>query len=319
MKTYAFSPSDPVRRNITSREQGLIYLYDVEVKKFLFTSQLFVYEYPVAVRHGFSEDHAALGHPQEENEFLKEMLRRKRLRYSMRRSKAAIYDLAKSNEFDWFCTWTFDRIMVDRFDYDDCSRCLSYWLDQMRRQYPDFRYVIVSELHSGKTSDQDVFGNYAFHFHGLVGGVPDQELYFYRMNETRELFSFESFRWGINSASRIEDPVRAANYIGKYVTKDLTLDVRGQKKYWRSRNLKMPEVKRYGVFRPDEHPDIEKLQHDERFLYGKIVPHGTGRCLIAEMTGDQDLDEILGSLHVLPADPAWINGKYRAADIFDDM
>lgn len=326
---YYYDPLDPhpVRKDMLVRENGIIYYYDVVLKRFLDTYQVFMYSYPVFVRSGLSPDHDSGYVPPEENALLQEAKRKKRLLYSQRRSKSAIYDLAKNNRFDWFCTWSFDGYMIDRFDYAECSHFLGDWLDRMRRKYPELRYVIVPELHTGKDSKTDHFGNYAFHFHGLVGGVPDDEFYFYKIDPKtkRDLYSFESFIYGVNSASKIEDPLKSANYIGKYVTKELTLDIRRQKRYWRSNNLQLPELRRYLALNRDcfcgYEYDVEKIgqvmEENNKCLYQKIFSRGDRKCLIMECSYDTDPMDVVGFMQPRDPDPHWVNMNY--VDVSDEM
>ena len=78
---------------------------------------------------------------------------------SRNRAKNMIYDYARTNDFEYFVTMTFNPDKVDSFNYVACSQKLSDWLKNLRRRVaPDIRYLFVPELHkSGR-----------YHFHGIL-------------------------------------------------------------------------------------------------------------------------------------------------------
>lgn len=73
-----------------------------------------------------------------------------------RRAKTAVFDLALSNDFQWFVTLTLDRTKVNRYDVTEVTRKLNNWLDNHVRR-SGLRYVLVPELHKDS----------AIHFHGF--------------------------------------------------------------------------------------------------------------------------------------------------------
>lgn len=82
------------------------------------------------------------------------------LQRSRRRARAAIADLAYSNDFRYFVTFTLDAAKVNRYDVREVTRKLTYWLDNRVRRV-GLRYVLVPELHKDG----------AVHFHGLINDV----------------------------------------------------------------------------------------------------------------------------------------------------
>lgn len=83
------------------------------------------------------------------------------LRASMRRSKKQIYYLARSNVWEWFVTLTLDGKKIDRYDFENASKKVRKWFENIkRRKAPDLYYLIVPEQHKDG----------AWHFHGLLGG-----------------------------------------------------------------------------------------------------------------------------------------------------
>ena len=76
---------------------------------------------------------------------------------SKRRAKAAVRDLARSNSFKYFVTFTLDAAEVNRYDVGAVTKKLNAWL--RNRVYRDgLMYVLVPEYHKDG----------AIHFHGLV-------------------------------------------------------------------------------------------------------------------------------------------------------
>lgn len=155
---------------------------------------------------------------------------------NMRRAVQTVYNIAKSNDFRWFVTFTFNPDMVDSFDYDACVAVLRRWMDCNRKR--GLMWLIVPEQHkSGR-----------YHFHALVSG--DLKLVNAVNPRTgmpmldksgRPIYNVGDYDWGFTTATEIGDSKRTASYIAKYLAKDITVP-KGRKRYWAS----------YGLQRPDE-------------------------------------------------------------------
>lgn len=153
---------------------------------------------------------------------------------STNRAKNMIYDYARSNDFEWFVTMTFNPEKVDSFDYSACSRKLSDWIKNVRRRYsPDIRYLFVPELHkSGR-----------YHFHGLLGEIGTLPLVDSgKRDHDQVIYNIDNYKLGFTTATKILDKQRTATYIGKYITKELSGHIRGKKRYWNSKNLMTPKI-----------------------------------------------------------------------------
>ncbi len=152
---------------------------------------------------------------------------------SQNRAKNKIYDYARSNDFEWFVTMTFNPLLVDSFDYTECSKKLSQWLNNIKKRYaPNLRYLFVPELHkSGR-----------YHFHGLIGDIGNIELVSSgKFSPNGDIiYNIENYKYGFTTATRIKDKRRTSTYIGKYITKELSGHIKGKKHYWVSRNLNLP-------------------------------------------------------------------------------
>ena len=84
------------------------------------------------------------------------------------RTKQTIFELSKCNKWDFFVTFTFNRDLVDSSDYDLCIKTVSKWCNNVKqRKAPNFKYVIVPELHADRIH---------YHFHGVFSDVGDLRL-----------------------------------------------------------------------------------------------------------------------------------------------
>lgn len=159
----------------------------------------------------------------------------KSLHNSLVRSKQAIYDISRANIWDYFVTLTFNEKAVDRYDYTDCTKKLSKWLNNMKnRSNPDFKYIVVPERHK----------DCAFHFHGLFAHCDGLDITDsgHTDKKGKPIYNIGKYRLGFTTATRVENNSAVTKYITKYTTKDLIEHTKGKKKYWASRNCDRPVV-----------------------------------------------------------------------------
>jgi len=88
---------------------------------------------------------------------LSDMADNDNLNRAKRRARIAVRDLAYSNEFTHFVTFTLDASKVDRYDINAVVKKLNTWLDNRVRRN-GLKYVLVPELHKDG----------AVHFHGFI-------------------------------------------------------------------------------------------------------------------------------------------------------
>ena len=154
---------------------------------------------------------------------------------SLHRSKTLVHDLVLCNNFDYFCTFTFNPDKIDRFNYARCSYAMRVWLHhQSDRSFSfgkKFHYLIIPEQHKSG----------AWHFHalisGYVGSLHDSN---HKSASGRPIFNITSFRSGFTTAVKIDDREAVSNYITKYITKDFIKSF-NKKRFFCSRGLKRPE------------------------------------------------------------------------------
>lgn len=159
---------------------------------------------------------------------------------SLRRTKDTIRDIALENDFDLFCTFTFDKTKHDRYNYDHCKYVLETWLATQRnkRNSPNLRYLVVPELHKDG----------AIHFHALLGGFNGVLKPSGKKVQGRPIYNFSGYRGGFSTACFIDNKEAVAHYITKYITKDF-LNQYGRKRYFCSRYLNRPKrsVNKYSL------------------------------------------------------------------------
>lgn len=151
---------------------------------------------------------------------------------SLNRTKCAIRDIVLCNDFDLFCTFTFDPDKIEnRYNLMNCWHKLDRWLSHQRdRSDGELQYLIVPEQHKSG----------AWHFHGLIshfnGVLRDSG---HKSASGRPIYNITSFRSGFTTAVPIDSREAVANYVTKYITKDFVKTF-NQRRFFCSRNLVRP-------------------------------------------------------------------------------
>lgn len=153
---------------------------------------------------------------------------------SLSRTKVLVRDLVLCNDFELFCTFTFNPDKVDSFSLSKCWTKMSTWLhhqrDNSRELGKEFKYLIIPEKHkSGR-----------WHFHALISGytstLKDTKL---KTITLRPIYNITSFRSGFTTAVVIDSKEAVSNYVTKYITKDFITSF-NQRRFFCSRNLIRP-------------------------------------------------------------------------------
>lgn len=173
---------------------------------------------------------------------------------NIRRAKTTIRDIILCNRFSLFCTFTFNKNMVDRSNVREVKKAMERFFKRLRDKYDKslkFDYVIVPELHADGVS---------VHFHALFSNYPGSLSIAVNkktgkpvMQNGRNVFNVDDFHYGYSSAVLIEQSptshAKVAQYVTKYITKDMPT-WQGKKRFWVSRGLNRP-VKRINDVRFD--------------------------------------------------------------------
>ena len=134
---------------------------------------------------------------------------------SVNRSKNNLYRIARSNDWDYFITITFDREQTDSSDYREVVKKITKWLNNMQqRGSAKMKYLIVPEFHKDGIH---------YHFHGLLANCDNLNLvdsgHIDKMGE--KIYNISNWKYGFTTAVKIKDNGKVTSYIGKYITKDL--------------------------------------------------------------------------------------------------
>lgn len=172
-------------------------------------------------------------------------------RNSLDRTKTKLADIVLCNGFNGFATFTFNN---RRTDIDYCKYRIHNWLNNQQHHFGRFGYVIVPEFHKDLQ---------ALHFHALFqdftgklndSGIKKNNLKIYNLN----------WKNGFTTYTKIRSKKRTANYVKKYITKDMPV-FSNKKRYWCSQGLKRPKV--YYNLDIINNPFIKtKLEFENNFL-----------------------------------------------------
>lgn len=155
------------------------------------------------------------------------------LRRSASRAKQKIYEISRNEIWEWFVTLTLSPQKVDRFNYGECCKKVSQWLNNLRKKCPDLKYIVVPEEHEK--------GGY--HFHGLFSGISEDMISYsghdhYKTGD--KIYNLASYKFGWSTMTKVKNNEACVKYLTKYITKDLIQSTKGRKKYWVSRNVERP-------------------------------------------------------------------------------
>ncbi|MEA4912722.1 MAG: hypothetical protein VB092_08965 [Oscillospiraceae bacterium] len=220
---------------------------------------------------------------------------------ALSRARRYIVDIILSNEFEYFCTFTFKPDKVDRFDLNACFKMLSQYFHNYKTKFAsDFKFLIVPEFHKDG----------AVHFHGCCSGfaagdliIPDKVLK--RVGDEVQLVPNTKgyLRWlrydknmGIFNCSPIKNNNAAAFYIVKYITKNMKQIPKGTHLYSCSRGLNRPELvvdeDYLSLMAPvcyeSDFVKIGYTRYDDYFLLDEyeLMPEWMKQCERAEQLGN---------------------------------
>ena len=165
---------------------------------------------------------------------------------SINRSIQTVYKYAQANSWQFFITLTFKRdAKVYVYNYADCVKKITKWLNNQRCKCPDLKYLVVPEMHKDG----------AFHFHGLIancdgltfsdsGRVEIGNKAYKRTKENQHfptIYNMDNWKYGYSTATTVVSSCKSASYICKYITKDLIQGIGKRRRFYPSNNLDLPE------------------------------------------------------------------------------
>lgn len=131
------------------------------------------------------------------------------------RSKQMLYDYARSNDWEWFCTFTTSHNIlkykgINRYDEKTVLQSIMRFFKNFKYRYAnDLKYVLIPELHEDG----------AVHLHGLFSGIPKEEV----TRVKGGIYALDRYEkaFGYSNLQRVKNSKRVSSYITKYITKDL--------------------------------------------------------------------------------------------------
>ena len=160
-----------------------------------------------------------------------------KLSRNLLRAKNTIFEYARCNDWDFFFTGTLSPEKNDRYDISKFKDRWRDFIKYQQRKGNDIKFLLIPEKHK----------DYAWHFHGLLRGIPDCDLRSF--NSRFNWLPFER-KFGFNSLERIKNHDAVSKYLTKYITKDLEKSVSevGFHLYYVSQGLKKADVIKKGTF-----------------------------------------------------------------------
>lgn len=184
---------------------------------------------------------------------------------SMNRTVQKIYEIARSNRWEYFITLTFDPQKHNSKNYDYITGIMHDWLKDLKKNYaPDLIYLIVPELH---------LDGQKYHFHGLFancGNIPFVDSGHYINGEL--IYNIGAYKFGWSDATKVKDTFRVSSYITKYITKDLCSVTMGKKRYWCSKNCNRPVIQSYHMTQEEIDQIFEDCQNNIVFAKTEQLP-----------------------------------------------
>lgn len=166
---------------------------------------------------------------------------------ALSRARNKIFDLAMCNSWDYFFTGTLDKTKYDRYDLEKYHKDLTKMIRNFNSYHnANIKFLFIPEKHKDG----------AWHIHGLLSGVPDSELYRFKIGDKmsadivkeisrgKAVFNWKRYsdKFGFCDLTVPDNRVAINKYITKYVSKELfnSMSELGAHLYYRSRGLYEP-------------------------------------------------------------------------------
>jgi len=168
---------------------------------------------------------------------------------SLSRTKNMVYDLALSNNWSWFCTFTINKQKYDRYNLTAYYKEFARWLYDYNRYKMvngnKIAYLLIPEMHEDG----------AWHLHGFFEGLPESHLSNFPASAPSYLRDNGYLNWlpysdkfGFCSFGHLRNTEAAGGYIMKYIGKGFKDRAKelGVPLYYRSKGLKVAAILKRG-------------------------------------------------------------------------
>lgn len=163
------------------------------------------------------------------------------------RAKNTVLELGLCNDWDYFVTFTIDRLKYNRYDLDMFKKEFTQWIrDTRKKDNTGWKYLLIPELHKDG----------AWHMHGLLKGVPGDSLKPFEVGKHPVDLVNKGYmyhdgilnKFGFNSFGKIKDKTASAFYLTKYFSKALGGGLElGKHLYFASLGLNRRELVAHGA------------------------------------------------------------------------
>lgn len=193
---------------------------------------------------------------------------------SRNRTIKNMYNIVRSNNWEWFCTFTFDPYKVNSTNYDSVMHEIGDYFHKLKKKFPDMIYFYVPELHKDKKK---------YHIHGFISNLPE-DCFIYsgkykgKNGIDEDVYKLWNYRLGWNYHTRVRDNNKVVNYVTKYITKYLCDSTKNKRRFNYSMNCNKPIEINVKV------KNLEKLWDSikDNVTYSKTVEYFDSRVLYFE-------------------------------------
>lgn len=169
---------------------------------------------------------------------------------SIRRTKKNIKDIVYNNDFDYFTTFTFKRDSENKYNRIDITKTNNVMpmfknfikkihMYQKRNNMPMMKYLMIFEKHKDGV----------IHLHAFLKNVPPAYLSDSgRRDGSKKIYNVKGWPHGFSTAvplvyADIDSKAKMANYITKYVSKDLEINFeKNERRYYCSTGLSRARI-----------------------------------------------------------------------------
>ncbi|MEG1476013.1 MAG: hypothetical protein RSC10_09740 [Longicatena sp.] len=169
--------------------------------------------------------------------------RNKKILYNIAKTRNKIYDIARSNDFNYFITLTYSSDKCDRYSFSECSKKVRKFMNHFKEEHkidcPNFKYLLVHEQHKDG----------AYHYHGLIYLEDTNSLSKAKRQPKglkQTVYNWSRWKNGFSTVTHIKNVEATRKYILKYISKNIDDDYqKGQRHFYYSHNCLKPVVESF--------------------------------------------------------------------------
>jgi hypothetical protein len=154
------------------------------------------------------------------------IINNEKLKNNISRAKSRIFELSMCNNFDYFCTFTQNKKLRNRFDLEAFRKDFSQFIrNKNKTREQKIYYLLIPEQHK----------NGAWHMHGLLSGLTENDLIKFKksdyipkriknmLEKGKDVFNWKSYqsKFGYFTCTKIDNINACSKYLTKYITKDM--------------------------------------------------------------------------------------------------